>query len=93
MDSIKHGRDHEMSVLQQLEAQENRSIRPCGLFIHPEIIPFLGASPDGVCGDETIMEIKCLITSHKIDIDQAIEHTKVNFWVTGKNGQLIVKNP
>lgn len=89
IDSIKHGRDHEKMALQQLEAQENIRIRPCGLFLDPEI-PFLGASPDGLCGDDQIIELKCPITAHKMGIDQAIQEKKVNFWLKDKNGRLMV---
>lgn len=56
--SIAHGIENEKQALLQLQRQENVDILPCGLFIDP-IHPFIGATPDGLIGDDTIVEIKC----------------------------------
>ena len=37
---------------------ENQVVTECRLFIHPES-NFLAASPDGLIGDNTVLEIKC----------------------------------
>ena len=37
---------------------EEKEVNECGLFIHPEY-NFLAASPDGLIGDNTVLEIKC----------------------------------
>ncbi|CAG4958783.1 unnamed protein product [Colias eurytheme] len=47
--SVQHGIVCEKIALEQLERQIGQQIRPCGLFIDPEI-PFLGATPDGLIG-------------------------------------------
>lgn len=70
-----------------LSIQVSNEIRPCGLFIDPEI-PYLGATPDGLINNEIIVEVKCPITAYKIGLDQAIAQKKVNFWVKDKLGTL-----
>lgn len=87
--SIQHGRENKKFALEQLARHENIVIKPCGLFLDPEI-SFLGATPDGLCGDETIIEIKCPITAHKIGIDKAIKDKKVNSWIQDKQGRVTV---
>lgn len=47
-------------------------IIPCGLFIDSEI-PFLAATPDGLVGNDTIVEIKCPFSAYKMRIKEAIE--------------------
>lgn len=41
----------------------------CGFFISAEY-PFLGASPDGLLGEDTIIEIKCPYSSRKSLINE-----------------------
>ncbi|CAG9792585.1 unnamed protein product [Diatraea saccharalis] len=87
--SIHHGQVNEQKAIAQLCSQEKISITPCGLFIDEEL-PFLGASPDGLCGDDTIVEIKCPITAYKLGITEAINQKKVNFWVKNKKDELYI---
>ncbi|XP_063386965.1 uncharacterized protein LOC134672945 isoform X1 [Cydia fagiglandana] len=88
--SIKHGKENETMALKQLEKEHNLSIRPCGLHIDAEL-PFLGATPDGLCGDDMIIEIKCPITAHRMGIDEAIKCKKVTFWKRTKKGEEVNK--
>ncbi|XP_048481126.1 uncharacterized protein LOC119691926 isoform X1 [Plutella xylostella] len=88
-ESIQHGNENEKTALDQLAAQEAIDIRPCGLFIDPDI-PYLGATPDGLCGDDIIVEVKCPITAFKMGIDEAIAKKKVNFWTKDKSGKLTI---
>ncbi|CAH2088763.1 unnamed protein product [Euphydryas editha] len=85
--SLKHGIEHESIAIEQLESQLKIKIEPCDLFIDKEI-PFLGATPDGVVGADTIIEIKCPITAFKTSLDKAIENKKVSFWKNLKMGLL-----
>jgi hypothetical protein len=77
--SIKHGIDNEGIARNQLAAQKGVEISPCGLFIDSEI-PFLRASPDGLMGNNTIVEIKCPLSAYKMPIKEAIKKKKVKFW-------------
>ncbi|GBP08213.1 hypothetical protein EVAR_78715_1 [Eumeta japonica] len=59
-----------------LAKQENIEIKPCGLFIDPEI-DFLGASPDGIVGDDTVVEVKCPVAANKKGMRAAITENKI----------------
>ncbi len=39
----------------------------CGLFVHPDF-PFLGATPDGLFGDDSVIEVKCPYTGRNSKI-------------------------
>lgn len=84
---LLHGRESEKKALDQLSRQEKVDIRPCGLFIDPEI-PYLGATPDGLIGEDMIVEVKCPLSAFKIGLEDAILKKKVNFWVVDKSGAL-----
>ncbi|KAH9642624.1 hypothetical protein HF086_011217 [Spodoptera exigua] len=62
--AVAHGIEQERQALQQLEKQGNISILPCGLFID-RTYPFIRATPDGLVGDDTLIEIKCPLTAVK----------------------------
>lgn len=74
--SIAHGIEHEQQALQQLQQQENVTILPCGLFID-KIYPFIGATPDGLIGEDTVVEIKCPLTASKKGLSAAITEQKI----------------
>lgn len=77
--SVSHGVENEKQALQQMELQEAIKIEPCGLFID-EYYPFIGATPDGLVGDDKIVEIKCPITAFKKGIDIAIKENKIQLY-------------
>ncbi|XP_052747032.1 uncharacterized protein LOC112057632 isoform X1 [Bicyclus anynana] len=57
-----HGILNESVALKEYVKKYDVNIEPCGLFINKER-PYLGATPDGLLGNETIIEIKCPYTS------------------------------
>lgn len=59
--ATNHGIINEEVALQQYMEDTGLQVVKCGLFISTER-PYLGASPDGLLGDETIIEIKCPYT-------------------------------
>ncbi|KAI5630711.1 yqaJ-like viral recombinase domain-containing protein [Phthorimaea operculella] len=87
--AIKHGKENEETAIQQLSRQENINIEKCGLFIDEDHC-FLGASPDGLYKDG-IVEIKCPISIHGMDIDDAINQKKIKCFKT-ENGRTVI-NP
>lgn len=91
--SVAHGIENEKQALQQLELQENIHIQPCGLFIDKEYA-FIGATPDGLVGEDSIVEIKCPITAFKTGIDRAIQENKIQLYKYNKksNTRSINKN-
>ncbi|GBP79799.1 hypothetical protein EVAR_56855_1 [Eumeta japonica] len=53
------------AIIEQLAVQERVNIEPCGIFIDEEL-PFIGASPDGLIGSDTCVEIKCPVVAYKM---------------------------
>ncbi|XP_044762047.1 uncharacterized protein LOC123319241 [Coccinella septempunctata] len=56
---VLYGRMNESKAVSLYEHSKNIKVTRCGLFIDPEY-PFLGASPDGLVGDDGLIEVKCL---------------------------------
>lgn len=57
VESVQHGRKYKDIARANIESALNINIKRCGLFKDSEI-PFLGALPDELIGDDGIMEIK-----------------------------------
>jgi Zn finger protein HypA/HybF involved in hydrogenase expression len=56
--AMLHGRQYESKALNVFEKKFNLKCKKCGLFVRPDL-PYLGASPDGVIDNETLVEVKC----------------------------------
>lgn len=56
---IVFGRMNETKAIKIYEERSNVAVEKCGFFIC-EAYPFLGASPDGLIGENGIIEVKCL---------------------------------
>jgi hypothetical protein len=56
---IMYGRKNERTAIALYEAKNKVTVMPCGLFVRTEF-PFLGASPDGLIGENGLIEVKCL---------------------------------
>nr|XP_022312060.1 uncharacterized protein LOC111117285 [Crassostrea virginica] len=56
--ALNHGKQYEHKDTRKFEQITNCRVRKCGFFVNPAY-PFLGATPDGVIDDETLLEIKC----------------------------------
>ena len=55
--AILHGIEFEQKALSKLEKITKVNVEECGLIIR-EDMPFLAATPDGLCGDK-VVEVKC----------------------------------
>lgn len=93
--SIQHGKDHENIALEQLTVflrsidGSHCDIQKCGLFVDPKI-HYLGASPDGLLGDDKIVEIKCPYSCANMSIDDGVNTKKITFWKRNPTGALII---
>ncbi|XP_063384478.1 uncharacterized protein LOC134670606 [Cydia fagiglandana] len=56
--AITHGKIHESTAIAKYEEYFGLKVEKSGLHISEEF-PFLAASPDGLLGDETVIEVKC----------------------------------
>ncbi|XP_046143605.1 uncharacterized protein LOC114881203 [Osmia bicornis bicornis] len=74
--SLEYGRENEANALGQLETELGIQILPCGLFIDA-VVPYLGATPDGLVDDDTIVEVKCPKSAKDLSPAEAIEQLPV----------------
>ena len=56
--AIRHGKQHEQVAKRKFEANTGIMVNPVGLCVDLES-PYLAASPDGLIGEDTVVEIKC----------------------------------
>lgn len=59
MSNVTYGIVNEPVAIQKYEEERKLSVEPCGLFMQPQW-PYLGASPDGLVGDDGLVEVKCI---------------------------------
>lgn len=62
-----HGLINEKVALEKYKNDYNLNVIQCGLYV-PLERQYLGASPDGILGDETLIEIKCPYSSRNEQI-------------------------
>ncbi|XP_076249296.1 uncharacterized protein LOC143188754 [Calliopsis andreniformis] len=70
--SLEYGKENEVNALRQLEVELGIPILPCGLFIDA-VVPYLGATPDGLMEDDTTIEIKCPESAKNLSPTEAIQ--------------------
>lgn len=68
-------------------ALEGCMVSKCGLSVEREI-PWLAASPDGLVGDDSLIEVKCPLTGKNMTPNEMVEKRKGvvgSFWQLDKN--------
>lgn len=55
---MQWGLDHEDEARNAYEIMTSHNVTQCGFIVHPNI-PLAGASPDGLVGEDGLIEIKC----------------------------------
>jgi len=75
-----------VTVKEQLEERLKTKILPSGLFV--DIV--LAASPDGIIGDDSLVEINSLASAKELSPEKAITNSKIKSCLTN-NGQLQLK--
>jgi uncharacterized protein YdaU (DUF1376 family) len=81
---IAWGKSHEKIAIQQYEKEHNVLIQPSGLFISIEC-GGLGASPDGLIGDDGLIEVKCPFKERR-GLPQDVADRKPRDFLTKTNG-------
>lgn len=77
--AIKHGKMYEQYAVAKFEAEKNCIVKENGLFIDDKYFS-LGATPDGLVGDDAILEVKCPYSCFKKDIKLSIMNGEITFW-------------
>lgn len=56
--ALVHGKTFERRAVEKFENLMHLKVKPCGLFVC-DSRPYLGASPDGLIGKDSLIEVKC----------------------------------
>ncbi|KAH9360227.1 hypothetical protein HPB48_001608 [Haemaphysalis longicornis] len=89
--AIRHGKNHESIALRQLEATYDVVVKECGLFVDRKR-PFLGATPDGLVGDDTLVEIKCPYAARDLTPLEGVRSKKITYCAETSNGAVRLKS-
>ncbi|KAI8427626.1 hypothetical protein MSG28_002111 [Choristoneura fumiferana] len=89
-DATRYGNENEPIALKETEAALGVQVSPCGLYILEEH-QYLGASPDGVIDEETIVEIKCPASAANMTPTEAILKKKITFCVLDESDPQKIK--
>lgn len=82
--SLQYGIDNEERAKQKFMEITNLKVEACGLFID-EKKKFLGATPDGLIGFDSIIEIKCPYSARDKLIHEAINEKLINYCTLDAN--------
>lgn len=63
---MKRGKELEPDARSEYELQKGVMVQTCGFIVHPSI-PRYGCSPDGLIGNDGMVQIKCLTRANHID--------------------------
>lgn len=63
---MKRGRELEPDARSEYELQKGVMVQTCGFIVHP-CIPRYGCSPDGLVGNDGLVQIKCFTRANHID--------------------------
>ena len=78
--AVNWGKQHEEDAISATEEQMDLKIEKCGLFIDLENA-FLCATPDGLVGDDTVVEVKCPYGAREMTPDEAIFDKLITIYV------------
>lgn len=87
--ATRYGIANEVTTKEQVEERLKTKILPSGLFVDIVLL-FLAASPDGIIGDDSLVEIKCPASAKELSPEGAITNGKIKSCLTN-NGQLQLK--
>ncbi|XP_022173422.1 uncharacterized protein LOC111035906 [Myzus persicae] len=89
--AIEYGRVMEIEAKKKFENIYNLKIAPVGLCVDEKIL-YLAASPDGLIGEDSIIEIKCPFSARNFsDIFDAIDAGKIPFCFKDKQNNVSLK--
>ena len=71
---MKYGLERESAAIKQYEIQTSLSVSLTGLWVNPQFL-YIACSPDGLVGDDGLLEIKSLKIFHDNTIDQVVNDT------------------
>lgn len=66
---IKHGHKYEPVAIKRYEAEKKLSVDKCGIFVSKSH-PYLASTPDGIVGDDKVLEVKCPYVAKEREINE-----------------------
>jgi hypothetical protein len=84
------GQQNEFKALNEASTVLNFNYEQCGMFVH-KTLPYLGASPDALVGNEGIVEIKCPFSGKHLSPVEAVRKKIIKFCNVDTNNQLSLK--
>lgn len=85
--SLNYGKENEVIAKRELQNILKELIRNCGIFIDEEYF-FLGGTPDGLIGDDGLVEIRCPYSAMNMTPEEGILNKKIDFWTINKDGTI-----
>lgn len=85
--AILHGLKYESVAIETFCEKFGAEVEPCGLFVC-ETHPMLAASPDGLVGEDHVVEVKCPFSAK----DKKISHLTVPYLISDDNKLWLRKN-
>jgi len=85
--AVLHGTKYEAVAIRKFEEIKGIKVEPCGIFVRPDY-SYLGASPDSIVDDASILEVKCPYSGRDDKIEPG---SKFSFLERNEAGLLTVK--
>lgn len=76
--ATKYGKENEHRAIEDFQNFIKMKVNPCGLFVD-EAHPFLAASPDGLVGDNALLEVKCPYSARMCTPMEAVINKTIKF--------------
>ncbi|XP_018573228.1 uncharacterized protein LOC108912481 [Anoplophora glabripennis] len=84
--AVQWGKDNEQTAIQKFMEETNFSVIATGLCLHE--CGFMGASPDGLVGEDSIIEVKCPYKFRNISINEGVKNK--NYLFHYENGEILI---
>lgn len=85
--AMRYGRGNKINAISLFEEHYALKVSTCGLFID-NAIPYLGATPDGLIGEDAIAEVKCPESCRKMTFEEAVIKKKFCFRTVTEAGNV-----
>ena len=70
--AVQHGVANEQEGIKAFEKETGQKVEKCGLFVNRSGI--LGASPDGLVGTDSLLEVKCPYRERNLTLKEAVQN-------------------
>ncbi|XP_064465681.1 uncharacterized protein LOC135377293 [Ornithodoros turicata] len=89
-EALRYGRDTEPIAIAKLQDELGVTVSPCGLVVDQEFA-YLAATPDGLVGDDTVVEVKCPYSARPLTPVEGVRAKKITFCTIDNSGNISLK--